>query len=86
MDRPEYDLGSHLQAGCFLLCQPSVGGKKADQERWNRNGGVLMAELTALEELQSSQEFRICDLNGDGFIDREEFHSCSKRLDGRCVC
>jgi len=41
-----------------------------------------MAELTdeAIAELRKT--FESCDLNSDGFIDREEFHSVLKNLDG----
>jgi Ca2+-binding EF-hand superfamily protein len=32
--------------------------------------------------LETRQVFDICDLNGDGYIDREEFHELLKALDG----
>jgi Ca2+-binding EF-hand superfamily protein len=68
-------------AAVSYIARPSVG-EKADQERWTRNGGVLMAELTDEELAELNRNFESCDLNGDGFIDREEFHSLLKELDG----
>jgi Ca2+-binding EF-hand superfamily protein len=34
-----------------------------------------MAELSEEEIAELRKIFESCDLNGDGFIDREEFHS-----------
>jgi Ca2+-binding EF-hand superfamily protein len=41
-----------------------------------------MAELTDNELADLRKTFASCDLNSDGFIDREEFHSLLKKLDG----
>ena len=35
---------------------------------------------TAIDE--SRRVFNLCDINGDGFIDREEFHVLLRVLDG----
>jgi Ca2+-binding EF-hand superfamily protein len=40
-----------------------------------------MAELTDDEFAKLREIFATCDLNGDGFIDREEFHTLLKKLD-----
>ena len=40
-----------------------------------------MADLTAEETAELSKIFESCDLDGDGFIDREEFHTLLKKLD-----
>jgi hypothetical protein len=41
-----------------------------------------MAELSEGEIAELRKIFESCDLNGDGFIDREEFHSLLQELDG----
>jgi Ca2+-binding EF-hand superfamily protein len=41
-----------------------------------------MDTLTDLEKAELRRNFDACDSNGDGFIDREEFHAVLKRLDG----
>ena len=41
-----------------------------------------MAELTGHEIAELRKIFESCDLNGDGFIDRGEFHSLLQELDG----
>ncbi|HXR91320.1 MAG TPA: EF-hand domain-containing protein [Steroidobacteraceae bacterium] len=41
-----------------------------------------MAALTETELAQLRQTFESCDPNGDGFIDREEFHALLRKLDG----
>jgi Ca2+-binding EF-hand superfamily protein len=41
-----------------------------------------MAELTDEEIAELRKIFESCDLNGDGFIDRGEFHSLLRELDG----
>ncbi len=41
-----------------------------------------MAELTAQENAQLRATFDSCDLNADGFIDRDEFHALLQKLDG----
>ncbi len=40
-----------------------------------------MAEPTDKEMEELRRQFESCDLNGEGFIDREEFHSLLKKLD-----
>ena len=41
-----------------------------------------MAELTDQESAQLRATFDSCDLNADGFIDRDEFHTLLQKLDG----
>jgi len=41
-----------------------------------------MAQLTEAELAQLRKTFDSCDSNGDGFIDREEFHTLLRQLDG----
>ena len=41
-----------------------------------------MATLTERQIAESRRIFEACDLNGDGFIDRNEFHSLLNVLDG----
>jgi len=41
-----------------------------------------MAEPTDQEMEELRRQFEGCDLNGDGFIDRDEFHSLLLKLDG----
>ena len=41
-----------------------------------------MAPLTDPELAELRKTFESCDPNGDGFIDREEFHSLLNKLDG----
>ena len=41
-----------------------------------------MAELSDAELEGLRRTFEACDLNGDGFIDREEFHRLLRKLDG----
>jgi hypothetical protein len=41
-----------------------------------------MAEPTDEESADLRRIFESCDLDGDGFIDKEEFHSLLKKLDG----
>ena len=41
-----------------------------------------MATLTDAETAQLRKTFDSCDLNGDGFINREEFHAVLIKLDG----
>jgi calcium-binding protein CML len=45
-------------------------------------GGTIMATLTEIDISESRKVFESCDLNGDGFIDKEEFHLLLKKLDG----
>lgn len=39
-------------------------------------------KLTDVEIARLRETFAACDPNGDGFIDRHEFHALLKRLDG----
>jgi len=41
-----------------------------------------MATLTESEIAESRRVFEAFDLNGDGFIDRDEFHFLLAKLDG----
>ena len=41
-----------------------------------------MATLTEHDIAESREIFDLCDLNGDGFIDRDEFHALLYVLDG----
>ena len=41
-----------------------------------------MAKLTDAEIAELRRTFDSCDANGDGFIDRREFHALLKKLDG----
>jgi calcium-binding protein CML len=41
-----------------------------------------MATLTEAELAQLRETFDSCDSNGDGFIDRDEFHALLRKLDG----
>jgi Ca2+-binding EF-hand superfamily protein len=44
--------------------------------------GALMAEPTDQELAELRKTFNSCDLNGDGFINPEEFHALLIKLDG----
>lgn len=41
-----------------------------------------MTTLSEMEIAESRRVFEMCDLNGDGFIDQDEFHVLLVRLDG----
>ena len=41
-----------------------------------------MEKLTDEKMAELRRSFDACDLNSDGFIDRDEFHSLLQRLDG----
>jgi calmodulin len=41
-----------------------------------------MATLTDMQIAESRKVFEMCDLNGDGYIDRDEFHRLLQKLDG----
>lgn len=41
-----------------------------------------MATLTQTQIADSRRVFNLCDMNGDGFIDREEFHVFLRVLEG----
>ena len=41
-----------------------------------------MTRLTQTEIAESREIFTLCDRNGDGFIDRDEFHVLLEVLDG----
>jgi Ca2+-binding EF-hand superfamily protein len=61
--------------------QPSVM-EKPITKAGPRNAGVPVAELTDEEIAELRKIYESCDLNGDGFIDQEEFHSLLQELDG----
>jgi Ca2+-binding EF-hand superfamily protein len=44
--------------------------------------GAIMATLTKTDIAESRRAFESCDLNGDGFIDPDEFHALLEQLDG----
>src|SRR5450631_734474 len=84
LERPEYDV-SHIPHGrCFVLCTNDERNSRS--ESWTRNAGVLMAEVTDEEIAELRKIFESCDLNGDGFIDRGEFHFLLRELDGDVSC
>jgi Ca2+-binding EF-hand superfamily protein len=41
-----------------------------------------MTKLTDMQIAETRQVFELCDLNGDGFIDQDEFHLLLETLDG----
>ena len=41
-----------------------------------------MATLLEPKIAESREVFDLCDLNGDGYLDRDEFHVLLKALDG----
>jgi len=41
-----------------------------------------MRAITENDIAESRRVFELCDLNGDGFIDRDEFHVLLEKLDG----
>jgi len=41
-----------------------------------------MRTLTETDIAESRRVFETCDLNGDGFIDHDEFHVLLEQLDG----
>jgi Ca2+-binding EF-hand superfamily protein len=41
-----------------------------------------MTKLTETQIAESRRIFELCDLNGDGFIDQDEFHVLLETLDG----
>ncbi|HET9863121.1 MAG TPA: EF-hand domain-containing protein [Steroidobacteraceae bacterium] len=41
-----------------------------------------MTKPTDLQIAESRRVFELCDLNGDGFIDPDEFHALLEALDG----
>lgn len=41
-----------------------------------------MATLTEIDITESRRVFDLCDINGDGFIDQDEFHLLLEALDG----
>jgi calmodulin len=62
----------------------SVGLKQSRRRLLShgRNGETHMATLTEIDIAESRRVFELCDLNGDGFIDQDEFHVLLERLDG----
>src|SRR4029453_1338361 len=43
---------------------------------------TTMATLNEMDIAESRQIFELCDLNGDGFLDHDEFHVRPGALDG----
>jgi len=41
-----------------------------------------MGTLNEMEIAESREIFELCDLNGDGFLDQDEFHVLLEALDG----
>jgi calmodulin len=41
-----------------------------------------MATFTEMQIAESRRVFDLCDLNGDGYIDPDEFHVLLEKLDG----
>jgi len=41
-----------------------------------------MNRLTEIQIAESRRVFQLCDVNGDGFIDQDEFHALLEILDG----
>jgi calcium-binding protein CML len=71
----------------FWMAAVSYFAQQSVTEKPSRKPGPatqewLMAEPTAEELAEMRKIFESCDLNGDGFIDREEFHSLLQELDG----
>ena len=46
------------------------------------HAGAIMATLTETDIAESRMAFEFFDLNGDGFLDQEEFHELLERLEG----
>jgi Ca2+-binding EF-hand superfamily protein len=46
------------------------------------DGGMNMATLTETQITDSRRVFNLCDMNGDGYLDHEEFHVLLRVLDG----
>jgi Ca2+-binding EF-hand superfamily protein len=46
------------------------------------DAGAIMATLTDVDISESRKAFDSCDLNGDGFIDPDEFRALLEELDG----
>jgi Ca2+-binding EF-hand superfamily protein len=81
LDQPEYDLGHILDRRRFVLCT-TERRKSRSRKPGPATQEWLMAEPTDEELAEMRKIFESCDLNGDGFIDREEFHSLLQELDG----
>ena len=43
---------------------------------------ATLTTLTAADIAESRKAFDSCDVNGDGFIDQNEFHALLENLDG----
>jgi Ca2+-binding EF-hand superfamily protein len=41
-----------------------------------------MRAITENEIIETRRVFELCDVNGDGFLDRDEFHVLLEKLDG----
>jgi len=60
----------------------SVGLKQTHRRLAPKDGGLNMATLNETDIAESRRVFNLCDINGDGFIDQDEFHVLLKVLDG----
>jgi Ca2+-binding EF-hand superfamily protein len=56
--------------------QPGAGKFESAQ------AGAIMATLNETQIAESRRVFEACDVNGDGFIDADEFHALLQVLDG----
>jgi Ca2+-binding EF-hand superfamily protein len=70
------------QRSCFAL--PNMTVLKEAHQRKAASGmrGELMSGPSDHELAELRKTFDSCDLNGDGFINPEEFHALLIRLDG----
>jgi hypothetical protein len=78
-DGREYDLVHIPSLGCFRIaandCIEEAITKACGDED-------LMSGLNDEELAELRKTFEACDLNGDGFINPEEFHALLIKLDG----
>jgi len=79
-ERPDYDLVHILSLSCFVVPETTVF-KGSSQSRTAHRGGP-MSVLNDKELAELRQTFDSCDLDGDGFINPEEFHVLLIKLDG----
>jgi hypothetical protein len=57
-------------------------GHAAPTESGPATAGAQLEKPTDEQLAQLRRSFDSCDLNGDGFIDQDEFHSLLQKLDG----
>ena len=69
------------QRSCFALPHMTVL-KEAPKEGRARHARKAMSGPSDHELAELRKTFDSCDLNGDGFINPEEFHALLIRLDG----